>query len=207
MVLLLKDNCENRIRLHNNAPLSLIMHHRIPPLMERLSVSLDTESLNIIAEYLPKYKGSKANLIRRALETLKEHELMQKKVPITTIETYVDYLGSMEHVIVDIAHWKSIFKEIGDGTDQFWEEVYDIGTAHWKEYYDKGIKNIQQILEYVEKTNWYKLNKDSENSYTLILTVSEASKFVATFFKGFFSRYSRTVEIHEDYKKIRIRII
>ena len=112
----------------------------------------------------------------------------------------------MEHVIVDIAHWKSIFKEIGSGSTQFWKEVYDIGTEHWKEYYDKGIRNVQDTLRYVEKTNWYKLNEDSENSYTLILTVSGASKFVATFFQGFFSRYPRKVEIREDYKKIRIRV-
>ena len=174
--------------------------------MERLSVSLDEESVNIINQYLPKYKGSKANLIRRALEALKEHQEIQNKVTFDTIKTYVDYLASMEHVIVDIAHWKSIFTEIGDGSQQFWKEVYDIGTEHWKEYYDKGIRNVQDTLRYVEKTNWYKLNEDSENSYTLILTVSEASRFVATFFQGFFSRYTRNVEIREDYKKIRIRV-
>jgi hypothetical protein len=174
--------------------------------MERLSVSLDKESLNIINEYLPKYKGSKANLIRRALETLKNHEDMQKKVSFDTIETYIDFLGSMEHIIVDVAHWKSIFTEIGAGSEQFWKEVYEIGAEHWNEYYDKGIRNIQTILEYVEKTNWYKLNADSENSFTLILTVSETRRFVATFFKGFFSRFPREIEINEDYKKIRIRV-
>lgn len=174
--------------------------------MERLSISLDMESIDIINEFLPKYKGSKAHLIRRALETLKAHEKMQNKVPISTIETYVDYLASMEHIIVDIAHWKSIFTEIDQGSDKFWKEVYDIGAQHYKEYYDKGIKNIQKILEYVEKTNWYKLNTDSETSFTLILTVSEAGKFIATFFEGFFSRCPHNVEIREDYKKIRIRV-
>ena len=119
---------------------------------------------------------------------------------------YIDYLASMEHVIVDIAHWKAIFSEIGEDSEEFWDEVYKIGEEHRKEYYDKGIKNIQQILEYVEKTNWYKLNIDSENSYTLILSVSEASKFVTTFFKGLFKHYARDVEIIEEHKKIRINI-
>ena len=175
--------------------------------MERLSVSLNQESIDIIKEFLPKYKGSKANLIRRALETLKAHEKMQSKVPISTIETYVDYLASMEHIIVDIAHWKSIFSEIDKGSEKFWQEVFDIGAQHWKEYHDKGIKNIQKILEYVEITNWYKLNSDSETSFTLTLTVSEASKFIATFFQGFFSRYPREIEVNQEYKKIRIRAI
>ena len=96
--------------------------------MERLSVSLDETSIDIITEFLPKYKGSKAHLIRRALETLKAYEKMQDKVPISTIETYVDFLASMEHIIVDIAHWKAIFNEINNGSDQFWKEVYDIGN-------------------------------------------------------------------------------
>jgi hypothetical protein len=113
----------------------------------------------------------------------------------------------MEHVIVDIAHWKSIFTEIGKGSEQFWEEVRRIGEAHTKEYYDKGLKNIKDILEYVENTNWYKLSVDSESSFTLILTVSESSEFVKNFFKGFFKNYPRKVEINEEYKKIRIRII
>lgn len=158
-------------------------------------------------KYLPKYKGSKANLIRRALEHLQDHEEIQTKASFDDIKIYVDYLGKMEHVIVDIAHWKAIFAEIGDGSEAFWTDVYNIGVEHSKEYFDKGIKNIQKILEYVEKTNWYKLNIDSENHFTLILTVSEASKFVATFFKGFFSHYPRDVEIREEYKKIRIRIL
>ncbi len=33
----------------------------------------------------------------------------------------------MEHVIVDIALWKAICNEIGEGTEEFWKEVYKIG--------------------------------------------------------------------------------
>ena len=179
----------------------------IPLLMERLSVSLNDESLSIIEEYLPKYSGSKADVIRRALQYLKEYEETQEKSPLTTTRIYIEYLAQMEHVIVDIAHWKAIFSEIGDGSEEFWDEVYKIGEEHRKEYYDRGLKNIQKILEHVEKTNWYKLNVDSENSYTLILTVTESGKFVKTFFEGFFKKYSRDVEISQESKKIRIRVI
>jgi len=198
---------ENRIIIHHFSPLCLKKTFILHKIMERLSVSLDEESQEIIKNYLPKYKGSKANLIRRALEHLKDHEEIQKKVDFDDIKIYIDFLARMEHVIVDIAHWKAIFSEIDKGSEKFWNEVYDIGVEHWKEYSDKGLINIQKILEYVEKTNWYKLNVDSETSFTLILSVSEASKFVSTFFKGFFSRHSRTIEITEEFKKIRIRVV
>ena len=173
--------------------------------MERLSISLDEESLAILKKYLSKYKGSKANLLRRALQCLKICEEMQEKAPREYIQAYVDYLAKMEHVIVDIAHWKAIFSEIGEGSNKFWDEVYKIGDAHREEFYDKGLRDIRQILEYIEKTNWYRLSVDSKDSYTLILVASEASKFVKTFFEGFFKNYPGKVEISEEYKKIRIR--
>lgn len=175
--------------------------------MERLSVSLDEKSLSIIEEYLSKYNVSKAGIIRKALQCLKNMEELREKIPLENIMTYIDYLANMEHIIVDVAHWKSIFSEIGKGSEKFWDEVYKIGEAHAKEYYDKGLRDVEQILRYIEKTNWYKLNIDSENSYTLILTVSESSKFIKTFFEGFFSKFPRKIEISEGYKKIRIKLI
>jgi len=57
-------------------------------------------------------------------------------------------------------------------------------------------------LEHVEKTNWYKLSVDSGDCYTLILTVTEAGKFVFNFFSGFFKNYPRKVEISDEGKKI-----
>jgi len=175
--------------------------------VERLSVSLDEKSLSIIEEYLSKYNVSKAGIIRKALQCLKNMEELREKIPLENIMTYIDYLANMEHIIVDVAHWKSIFSEIGKGSEKFWDEVYKIGEAHTKEYYDKGLRDVEQILRYIEKTNWYKLNIDSENSYTLILTVSESSKFIKTFFEGFFSKFPQKIEISEGYKKIRIKLI
>ena len=57
--------------------------------MERLSISLDEESQDIINNYLPKYKGSKANLIRRALEHLKYHEEIQKRVTCVALSSVI----------------------------------------------------------------------------------------------------------------------
>ncbi len=174
--------------------------------MKRVCANFDDESLAILETYQAKYKGSTANLLRKALKCLKICEEMQEKAPQEYIQAYVDYLAKMEHVILDIAHWKVIFSEIGEGSEKFWGEIHRIGEEHLREYQDKGLKNVKQILEYVEKTNWYKLSMDSENNYTLILAVSEASKFVKTFFEGLFKNYPRKVEIIEDLKKIRIRL-
>jgi hypothetical protein len=174
--------------------------------MERLSISLDDESAKLIEKYKEKYGTSKADIIRRALRYLRMVEEATEKVPLDNIDIYIDYLAEMEHVIVDIAYWELIFSEIGEGSKEFWEEVYEIGEDHGTEYFDKGIKDVRQILEYVEKTNWYKLKIDSENSFTLILPVSKSSRFVKTFLEGFFKNQPRKVTITEEHKKIRIKI-
>ena len=173
--------------------------------MKRICANFDDEALAILERYQTKYKGSTANLLRRALQCLKICEEMQEKAPQDYIKVYIDYLAKMEHVIVDIAHWKVIFSEIGEGSEKFWNEIHMIGEEHLKEYQDKGLKTVKQMLEYVEKTNWYRLSVDSENSFTLILVVSEASKFVKIFFEGLFENYPRKVEVIEEFKKIRIR--
>jgi len=183
------------------------MNYSFDILMERLSISLDEESIEIINKYLPKYQGSKADIIRRALQILNGYEKTIERTSTDNIEAYIEYLAKMEHLIIDIAHCKAIFNEIGEGSEKFWDEIYQIGEEHQKEFSDRGIKNIKEILKYFEKTNWYQLNIDTEYSFTLILTISESSRFIKTFFNGFFNNYSRKIEINEEYKKIRIRVV
>jgi len=174
---------------------------------KRICAYLNEESLAIIEKYQEKYKCSVANLLRKALKNLKICEETQEKASLEKIITYVDYLAKIEHMIIDIADGKAIFSEIGKGSEGFWNKIHKIGEEHLKEYQDKGLRTVKQILEYVEKTNWYKLSMDSEDTYTLILTVSEASKFVKTFFEGLFKNYPKKVEIIEEFKKIRIRVM
>jgi len=49
--------------------------------MRRICANLDDESLAILETYHAKYKGSTANLLRRALKCLKICEEMQEKAP------------------------------------------------------------------------------------------------------------------------------
>ena len=176
------------------------------PHMERLSVSLDDKSVKLIKKYENKYETSKAAIIRKALICMDTVEENTQNVSLETIEKYVDYLATMEHIILDIAHWESVWNEIGEGSEKFWNEVYEVGMDHRVEYYDKGIREIKDVLEHVEKTNWYQLNVDSEDCFTLILAVSGSSKFVKTFFDGFFDEWAQKVEITNGKKKLRINV-
>lgn len=174
--------------------------------MKRLSVSLDDNTDSLITKLSLRHNVSKAEIVRRCVCCYSTIEDVMPIPSIDIIKVYIDYLSKGEHVILDVAHWKSIFSEIGAGSKNFWDEVYKIGKSHREEYYDKGLRDIKQILEYVEKTNWYKLNVDSKESYTLILAASESGTFIKTFFEGFFDEYPRKVDIVETKKKIRINV-
>ena len=118
--------------------------------MKRICANFDDESLEILNQYLVKYKGSTAHLLRMALQSLKNCEELQEKVPWKNVAAYVDYMGSMEHLIIDIADGQAIFSAIGEGSDKFWKEIYKIGEEHLNEYFDKGLRTVKEILEYVE---------------------------------------------------------
>ncbi|DAC72194.1 MAG TPA: hypothetical protein DSN98_06420 [Thermoplasmata archaeon] len=175
--------------------------------MDRLSVSLNDKSIATISKYLAKYDTSQADIIRRALQWMDIMETATDKVVLENILAYVDYLADGEHLILDIAHWKSIFIEIDEASKKFWDAVYKSGDFHRKEYFDKGIKDVSQILKFIEKANWYNLKEDSKNSFTLVLAILESTRFIKTFFEGFFSNYPQKIEITEEYMKIRINIL
>lgn len=173
---------------------------------QRLSISLDDESVKLIEKFQLKFKTSKADVIRRALRCYNEIEEAGGP-PLDYIRAYIDFLAKGEHVIVDVDHWRTIFNEIGEGSKKFWDEVHRIGDNHRAEYCDKGLRSVREILDYVEKANWYKLSADSEHGYTLVLNVPESKKFVKTFFEGLFSAYPQIIEITEGFGKIRINVV
>ncbi|RLG57244.1 MAG: CopG family transcriptional regulator [Hadesarchaea archaeon] len=177
---------------------------RHPPI--RLTISLDEETANLLAKLQHQYNSSKAEVIRKAVNYL---DVVEEKggASLDACKAYLDFLCKGEHIIVDVEHWKAIFSEIGEGSDGFWREVRDVGRHHWQEYYDKGLREVKDILEYVEKANWYRLSVDSSRAFTLILNVREAKRFVRTFFEGLFDASPHKVEITEGRGKIRINVM
>lgn len=175
-----------------------------PPI--RLSISLDDETAKLIEKIQSKLGTSKAEVVRLSVGYLNVAE-EKGGVPLSTVNACLDFLAKGEHVIVDVEHWHSLFKEIGNGSENFWKEVREVGKNHWKEYHDKGLRNVRDVLDYVEKTNWYTMNVDSEHDFTLILRVPSSKRFVRTFFEGLFDASPYQVKISESYGKIRMSVV
>ena len=174
--------------------------------MDRLTISLDKKSESIINLYSEEHSISKTAVVRKALESLIQQEKLIETCSTETIQAYCEFLKKKDHIILDVDHWDAFFKEIGEGSEEFWNEVFKIGVEHCTEYHNKGLREVKDILSFVEKTNWYILNEDSEKSFTLILNLSESGKFVEYFFKGFFKNHPQNVKIERGARKIRVTI-
>jgi len=174
--------------------------------VDRLTISLDDDSEAIIDTISKKYNLNKTGVIRKALQILDQQEKLKKTSSTDTIQAYCEFLENKDHIILDVDHWDTFFREIDEGSEEFWNEVYEIGVEHQKEYHNKGMRTVKDILSFVEKTNWYILNEDSEKSFTLILNLSNSGKFVEYFFKGFFKNHPQQVKIEKGARKIRVTI-
>lgn len=172
---------------------------------QRLSVSLDEESADLVKNFQEKFDCSKAEVIRKSLKYLKIANKAENS--LSQLNAYLDFLLKGEHVIVDKEHWRAFFEEIGEGSEKFWNQMKEVGKEHREGYRDKGMKDVEDILRYVEKTNWYSLNKDSDESFTLILRERASKKFVKKFLESLFDESPKDVELQDIRGKIRARIL
>lgn len=174
--------------------------------VDRLTISLDKKSEAVIELFSEQCNLSKTAVIRKALDSLVQQEKLKKTCNTERLHAYCEFLENKDHIILDVDHWDVFFEEIGKGSDQFWNNVFEIGVEHQSEYHNKGLRKVKEILEFVEKTNWYILNEDSDTSFTLILNLSISGKFVEYFFKGFFKNHPQNVKIERGSRKIRVTI-
>ncbi len=174
-------------------------------LHERMSVSLDPESVELLEKLQAHYGTSKSGVIRDALKYL--NVITEKgDVSVDSLRAYLDLLVNGDHVILDVENWNSLFSDVEEFPEEFWDKVYEIGKQHWDVYYDKGLQDVEDILNYIENTNWYSLSKDSEGVFTLVLKERSSKKFVRLFLKGIFDGSHQDVELSESYRKIRVHV-
>ncbi len=119
----------------------------------------------------------------------------------------MDLLLNGEHVIVDVDHWLLFLRLISSSADKekFWSEHKEVARGHWEQLKTK-VRTPEELLTRLEACNFFRLTKNSEGDYTLIL-VSELSKdFVRIFLDEYFSAMGLKVEIKENPSKLRVTI-
>ena len=170
----------------------------------RVTIALDKETAELFERLKQEERASQSGLIRRALKFYAEYKDMLEGKD-ERIGTYVDMLTEGEHLIIDMDHWLLFMKYL-ESVEEFWEEHQDIAKAHGEQLPGK-IGTPGQLLRRLEACNFYKLKKDSENEYTLMMNSEKSIRFIRVFLEEVLGGMGHKADIKEDLTKLRVKIL
>jgi Xaa-Pro aminopeptidase len=175
---------------------------------ERITVAMDEEIFKVFSAMRDELGLSQSELIRKALKFYSKYRVLIESMEDQKMYTHAEMLKVGEHVIVDIDHWLLFlqFMETHPEKEQFWELNKPIYEAHAELFKHKSY-GVEDVLKRLEACNYYTLNQVSKNDYTLILSSDALKKFVKTLLEETFRGMDFTVEIKEDFAKLRVKVL
>ena len=171
----------------------------------RVTIAFDEESYEIFSKLKESSRQSQSEIIRNALRfyySYREFENLDGE----KIKIYVEMLSDGEHIILDIDHWIAFLRlvETHPEKDKFWEIHREVARSHAEQF--KG-KSAEYILERLEACNFFRMNRVSENEFTLILGNEITKNFIRIFLEEVFEGVGINAEIKEDLTKLRVRVV
>lgn len=172
---------------------------------ERVTVALDSESLERLERIKSNLMTSKSEVVRRALNYL---DVVLKKGSISPqgLETILDLRFRPDNLIFDIGIFQVFLQEIKDGSEELERNLREIGKEFYSEYCDLGLVEPIECLKRLEKTNMFSLIVDSETSFTIIPTIPEMGQYLKIFFEGYLEKSPYDFEVNVIHRKVRIRL-
>jgi hypothetical protein len=173
----------------------------------RITVAFDQATASLL-EKISKERGlSQSEIMRRALRFYHENRAIENVATRKKLYTYMDLLLGGEHVILDVDHWLLFLKlvESSPEEEKFWEEHRDVAKSHTEQLKSK-VLTAEELLARLEACNFFRMTKDSENDFTLILGSELPKKFVKIFLEEYFAGMGVKAEIKENLAKLRVTV-
>jgi hypothetical protein len=170
----------------------------------RVTIALDKDTAELFERLKNEERASQSGLIRRALKFYAQYKDMLEGKD-ERINTYVDMLTEGEHLIIDLDHWLLFMKYLED-VEEFWEDHHEIARAHGEQLPGKT-RTPEDLLKRLEACNFYKLKKDSDNEYTLMLGSERNIRFIKVFLEEVLEGMGYKADIKEDLTKLRVKIL
>jgi hypothetical protein len=173
----------------------------------RITVAFDQSTANLL-DKISKERGlSQSEIMRRALRFYYENRAIENDTYRKKLYIYMDLLLGGEHVILDVDHWLLFLKLAESSLDNetFWAEHRDVARSHTEQLKTK-VLTAEELLERLEACNFFRVTKDSDNNFTLVLGSELPKKFVKIFLEEYFAGMGVNVEIKENLAKIRVTV-
>jgi hypothetical protein len=102
-----------------------------------------------------------------------------------------------------------MFLKLVEGSEQaekFWEDHKKVAESHG-EHLTPKVKTPEDFLKRLEACNFFKLSKNSDREFTLILYSDITKKFVKTLVEDVLVEMGHNIEIKEDLAKLRLKVL
>jgi len=171
----------------------------------RITIALDDETNALIEKMKKEVKVSQSELFRNALRFFYDNKDIADFSVRSKLDFYMDMLLSGEHVILDVDHWLLFLNLVESSPEKeyFWEKHREVARSHAEQLRHK-VCSLKDLLERLEACNFFRITKNSENDFTLVLGSEITKKFVKIFIEEFLSVMGLKAEIKQNIAKIRI---
>ena len=173
----------------------------------RITVAFDSSTANLLEKISKEAELSQSEIMRRALRFYNENRVLEDAAVRKKVFAYLDLLSSGEHVILDVDHWLLFLDMIESSPDKekFWAKHRDIARSH-KEQLESKVHTAEQVLVRLENCNFFRITKNSEKDFTLVLGSELPKKFVKVLIEEFFSVLGIKADIKENLAKLNVTI-
>lgn len=173
----------------------------------RITVAFDPATANLLEKISRETELSQSEIMRRALRFYNENKVMLDPTIRKKAYAYMDMLLSGEHVILDVDHWLLFLNliEASHEQEKFWEDHRAVAQSHREQLRSK-VHTAEDVLTRLETCNFFRMTKNSEKDFTLILGLEAPKKFVKILIEEFFSAIGVKAEIKENLAKLNVTV-
>lgn len=168
----------------------------------RVTVAFDETTAKLLDKLCEETGLSQSEIMRRALKVYSQNRSLEDPAVAKRVKTYMDLLLKGEHVILDIDHWIAFLRLIDSSPEKekFWAEHREVARAHAEQL--KTMINGEELLMRLETCNFFRLTKNGQRDFTLVLLSENSKDFVRVFLEGCFSAMGIKAEIRQNFTKL-----
>ncbi len=172
----------------------------------RITVAFDQPTAKLLENLSRDLEVSQSEIMRRAIKFYNENKEMTDPAIKRKINTYMEMLMNGEHVILDVDHWLLFLRLVETCPDEkFWEQHRRVAQSH-REQLKSKVHSPEEVLRRLEACNFFRVTKNSEKDYTLVLGSELPKKFVKIMLEEFFAAVGSKAEMKENLAKISVII-
>jgi hypothetical protein len=173
----------------------------------RVTVAFDQATANLLDKLSQEAELSHSETVRRALRFYNENKMMLDPAIRKKAHAYMDLLLSGEHVILDVDHLLLFLRFVESSPDAgtFWNEHRKVAQSH-KEQLKSKANTAEEILARLENCNFFRMTKNSQKDFTLVLGSELPKTFVRILIEEFLAGAGIKADIKENLAKISVTV-